>query len=112
MRRLLVGIGVGLVAAAALTLVLVGVLGAASNPAPSASTLQSSVKGDITSHWHISGVTAVSCVMPSSWMPGKTFTCYAYRSNGSSPGAARGTVLPSSQNGGAPEWNLQWVPGL
>lgn len=67
--------------------------------------LQSSVLTD-SGRAHIPGVHTVSCIMPSSWIPGKTFVCFAYGSGGHALAQMDGTVLPNS--GGRFAWNEQW----
>jgi hypothetical protein len=70
-----------------------------------------SIKSDLASApFRISGIAAVSCVMPNSWVPGKTFTCYAYASSKVELGTVTGTVVPTPPNY-AFEANLVWVPG-
>lgn len=55
-----------------------------------------------------SGVVKVTCVMPTAWTPGDTFTCYGYGSSSRELAQMRGTVLPSDGD----QWqaNEVWVP--
>lgn len=52
-----------------------------------------------------SGVVKVTCVMPTAWTPGDTFTCYAYGSSSRELAQMRGTVLPSNGD----EWQMNSV---
>ena len=70
-----------------------------------------STKSDLAgSPFLISGIASVSCVMPNSWVPGKTFTCYVYGSSNIELGTVTGTVLPDAP-GRAFKANLVWTPG-
>ena len=53
----------------------------------------------------VSGVVRVTCVMPTAWTPGDTFTCYAYGSSGRELAQMAGTVLPSNGD----EWQANEV---
>lgn len=80
----------------------------------SLSQFESSVKGQLastgTSGFSVSNVASVSCIMPNSWVPGRTFTCYAFKSSGSQLGTVTGTVLPTQANY---SWNadIHWLAG-
>ena len=77
----------------------------------SLTTFDKSIKGDLAaSPFRISGIASVSCVLPNSWVPGKTFTCYAYGSSNIGLGTVTGTVEPT-QPKYAFEANLVWAPG-
>jgi hypothetical protein len=68
------------------------------------------VKSDLAgAPFRISGIASVSCVMPNSWVPGKTFTCYVYDSSNTELGTATGTVVPTLPNY-AFNANLVWTP--
>jgi len=54
------------------------------------------------SGFEMEGVASVSCVMPNSWVSGKTFTCHAFNSSSVQIGTVTGTVLPTES--GYP-WN-------
>lgn len=57
---------------------------------------------------------SVTCIMPSEWIAGQTFTCYAYGTpqDNSAPelGTLSITVLPAQ--GDNFEWNVTWDPAL
>lgn len=52
-----------------------------------------------------SGVVKVTCVMPTAWTPGDTFTCYGYGSSGRELAQMRGTVLPNDGT----QWQMNEV---
>lgn len=56
----------------------------------------------------ITGVARVVCVMPSAWVAGRTFTCFAYGGSGTELAKMDGTVLPDA--GGTWQANEQWAP--
>jgi hypothetical protein len=78
----------------------------------SQTAFDSYIKSDlVASPFRISGIASVSCVMPNSWVPGKTFTCYVY---GSSSNIELGTVtvtVTPTPSGRAFAANLVWRPG-
>ncbi|HVC39702.1 MAG TPA: hypothetical protein VNH20_07015 [Candidatus Dormibacteraeota bacterium] len=100
-----------LLAGASAAIVLAAIVAGCGGSGPSLSSMEGKVKSEVGSHWGVSGIASVSCVMPSSWNPGKTFTCYVYEASGTSLGVAHGTVLPP-QGGYSQAWNLQWVPSF
>jgi len=54
------------------------------------------------------GVVSVTCVMPSSWLAGKTFTCLAFRADDIEAGSLSGVVRPYRHDrhwDAALEWN-------
>ena len=75
--------------------------------------LTSSAKGQITgkapSGFAVTAVHSVVCNPPSTWAAAKTFTCYAYDSQGAEVGEYDGTVEPNSSSGNW-QWNAEWVP--
>ena len=72
---------------------------------PTRQDVQSSILA--SSSKYISGVRTVTCVMPSAWTPGDTFTCYAYGITGRELAQVNGTVLPNASAG--PDWNEVWL---
>lgn len=52
---------------------------------------------------------SVSCIMPTSWQPGKTATCYVYDKSGVELGTITDTALPT-QGSNAANWNAHWMP--
>jgi hypothetical protein len=58
----------------------------------------------------VPSVASVTCLMPSSWTPGKTFICYAFRKGDIELGSVGGVVRPPTP--GKP-WNadLDWNGG-
>lgn len=79
---------------------------ASSTPAPSRQAVQA--QAIVGAQKVVSGVVNVTCVMPTAWTPGDTFTCYGYGSSGRELAQMRGTVLPS--NGAEWQMNTVWVP--
>jgi hypothetical protein len=76
----------------------------------SQTAFDSYIKSDLGSTpFRISGIASVSCVMPNSWVPGKTFTCYTYDSSDVGLGTVTGTVEPTP-SGRAFAANLVWTP--
>jgi hypothetical protein len=54
----------------------------------------------------VPGIVNVTCVMPTAWIPGDTFTCYGYGSSGRELAQMRGTVLPD--DGDQWQMNEDW----
>jgi hypothetical protein len=73
------------------------------------SSAKSQIKGPAPSGFAATGVSSVICNPPSSWAPSKTFTCFAYASDGTEVGEYDGTVEPNSSSGDW-QWNARWVP--
>jgi len=73
------------------------------------SNAKSNIIGPEPSGFGAKGVTSVICHPPTTWAPGKTFTCFAYGASGNGIGQYQGTVEPNSANG-EQVWNAQWVP--
>ena len=99
-----VGIGVGL-------LISGGRFTVSSSP-PTPSTVaptRQEVQGQaiIGAQKLVSGVVNVTCVMPTAWSPGDTFTCYAYGSSTRELAQMAGTVLPD--DGGRWQMNTVWT---
>lgn len=64
--------------------------------APSRAQLQSTVLARAHARFPQAHVRSAVCIMPSAWVPGKTYTCYLYGSGGTGLAHAIGTVLPST----------------
>lgn len=62
---------------------------------PSNSQLDARVLSQARGHFDLRSAESASCVMPSSWASGQTFTCYVYASSGDQLAEMNGTVLPS-----------------
>jgi hypothetical protein len=73
------------------------------------STAMNQITGPAPSGFAATGVSSVICNPPSTWAPGKTFTCYAYASSGTEVGEYLGTVEPNDSSG-EQQWNAQWLP--
>lgn len=73
------------------------------------SSAQSQISGKAPSGFAVTGVHSVVCNPPSTWAAAKTFTCYAYASDGSEVGEYDGTVLPNDSSGDQ-QWNAVWEP--
>ena len=58
----------------------------------------------------VPGVVSASCVMPSSWTAGRSFTCLAFRAHDVEAGSLSGVVRPYRRDG---HWNaaLEWNGG-
>jgi hypothetical protein len=69
----------------------------------------STVQSSGTDGFDTPSANSVSCVMPSNWAAGRTFSCYAYNSHGRAVGEVNGTVLPTSA-GDTANWNSDWTP--
>lgn len=72
-------------------------------PAPTRTQLQATVLASAQKRIKAS---SVSCVMPSSWASGQTFSCFAYDAKGTEVGQMKGTVLPA--DGQTWEANETW----
>jgi hypothetical protein len=119
-RKRSIGVVAGGVAGAVLVAGIVVLLAGLAPPSglPSSVSLpafEQTIKADITAPtsrggFGVPGVASVTCVMPSSWKPGKTFACFAFRSGDIELGSVRGVVRPTTP--GKP-WNaeLDWNGG-
>lgn len=121
-KRQIVGAAVAVVLVTVLVLVLVSApksngtspaSGISASGGITIASLQSSAESQITgpapSGFAATGVSSVICNPPSTWAPGKTFTCYAYASNGTGVGDYLGTVEPNDSSG-IQQWNAAWLP--
>lgn len=99
-----VGVVAALVLAAAAYLGTTRLLNGSPSVGPSRANLQAQIQAEVPKH--VSGVTNVVCVMPSSWSPGQTFTCYGYGASSRQLAQVNGTVLPDS--GDQAQWNESW----
>jgi hypothetical protein len=78
-------------------------------PAALQTSAQNQIFDPAPSGFGVKEVASTICNPPSTWVPGKTFTCFAYSSNGTGLGKYLGTVEPNNSNGNV-QWNAQWVP--
>ena len=62
----------------------------------------------VASDFSVTGISQLTCDLPSTWEVGATFKCFAYDFAKDEIGEYDGTVQPES--GGQPHWNGQWIP--
>ncbi len=80
--------------------------------APSLASLTASVHAQLTGtgpdDFSVTGMSELTCDLPTAWEVGATFKCFAYDFAKDEIGEYDGTVQPES--GGQPRWNGQWIP--
>jgi len=115
-RRLIFGLG-GLALVAVIVVVVIFVFnstGTHGTP-PGTSVLSfeqnilSQVKNTGANGFDVPSASSISCIMPSNWATGRTFTCYVYNRHNTGLGTVNGTVLPT-ESGDAWNSNNQWSP--
>ena len=72
-------------------------------------TVLDQVQGTSTGDFHDPSITTMSCLTPSSWKTGDTFTCKGYKASSSAvAGVYHGTVTVNAS--GAVSWAGTWTP--
>lgn len=71
-------------------------------------SVQAQITGDGSNDFDVTGLSKLTCDLPSAWTVGATFKCFGSDFADDEIGEYDGTVMPES--GGVAQWSGQWSP--
>jgi len=74
------------------------------------SHVEQELEGAGAGNLHVTGVTSVSCTLPSTWKSGNMFKCAAFNAAMLGLGELTGTILPDAR--GKRRWESAWIPAV